>query len=725
MKKITPIIIVLCLIITAIFATSCTHTPPEVPSNTDAAQVGEVSNGTVTVYVAANGDNAAANGSKEKPYGTITAARDAVRTLDKTQYSGITIFVGAGEYQITEPIVLTAEDSGSEACPITYLGEDGATIVGGIKFTAADFTKAEGGLTEYFDESIRDKMVMIDLNPYGITAEMIQGYMNGKRYNRDAPMFSLNGTRQLLAQYPNDYLHVGKTVTHSADGTTNTAIDWQTVQTVDYGDEHAEFVQSWSEVLPIFVKARLFKLWCPDDSIVVKRHTDSSKIDILFGGGHEPEEGTILCFYNVPEAIDIPGEYIYDTNAILYYYPTDEFETGLFTIPVAEMLLKSENTDYITFKNLIFTASNGNGVELQGRHITVEDCTISSIKDEGLNVVGDGLTIHNNTLYDLGSVAMDIKAGDAATASGDHTYITENEAYNYTVTDPYGNAVTARGANITIAHNEFHDANTCGIYVPNSVNVVIEYNELWNLSQLCDDMGMISVGGYQNANIHVRYNYIHDIFPGGEAGRILEVNPNYNYYGTYAIYYDNGSSYIETYGNIVQNVDSGFLSNGGRGNITHNNLFVNCQMWYIIYSQIEYRPDENGLINYSTEFDDYVYSDLWKELNPELATLKTTGIGAEAGDPLVWCAPVGNKCYDNIIVFNKSERKVTNWGLRPYNVEKYVTMFCGDDVKEETVVGVETYNSLRQTVDINELVEKHSEALGITLEQFHSIGKTK
>jgi hypothetical protein len=688
--------------------------------------------GTVTIHVSPDGNDETGDGSLTSPFATITAARDAVRKLDKNEYNGITVFLAKGEYRITEPITFTEEDSGTETCPVKYIGEKGATVVGGVNFRASDFTKAEGGLTEYFSEEVRDRMVMIDLNAYGITSEMVCNAMGNYKYNTALPFLSLNGERQMLAQYPNDFLHVGETVTHSEDGTTNTAIDFQTLQTVDYGAEHAEFIQSWSEVLPIFVRARLFKLWCPDDSKVVKIYRDEPKVDIYFAGGHDPEEGTILYFYNVPEAIDIPGEYIVDRDAILYYYPTEDFETGLFTMPVVSQFMSAEGTDYLTIQNIEFTSCNGNGFELNGRHISFVGNTVSSVKGRGLRITGDGLMVQDNTLFNLGDQAMCIQSGDRATASGDRSYVCENDAHDYSLTASYGNALEASGANITVSHNEFHDANSCGIYVPNSVNVTVEYNELWNLSRLCEDMGMLSSGGYVNANIVFRYNYVHDIFPGGEAAKILDHNPDYRYFGAFAIYYDSGTSYIETYGNIICNADMGYLSNGGRCNKTHNNLFMNCRMWYIWYSDATYEErlaedgtfhdQKNDLVTDREMFSDYVYSDIWKELNPELSTLKFSREATGPDDPLIWAAPAGNECYDNYILFNKADRLITNWGVRPENIEKYVVQFSGDSVSVD-YSQMETYSSKRDKISVEEAIERAAGVADMDLDSFRTIGR--
>ena len=129
----------------------------------------------LTVYVSADADAKTADGTVNNPFATIEAARDYVRTLDKTKYSGITVRVNAGEYFVAKTIEFTKADSGTKNCPIRYIGEDGAVLTGGTFFDNKKFTPAKGDITKYFPESAKDKILMLDLKEYGFTEEMFYG----------------------------------------------------------------------------------------------------------------------------------------------------------------------------------------------------------------------------------------------------------------------------------------------------------------------------------------------------------------------------------------------------------------------------------------------------------------------------------------------------------------------------------------------------------------------
>lgn len=686
-------------------------------------------NGKLTLYVAAGADAEGADGSVDKPFATIEAARDYVRTLDKSQYSGITVRVGKGDYQIADAITFTNEDSGTEACPISYVGESGTTVAGGVVLTAKDFKKTSGGLTNLFPKEAQDKIVMVDLTKHGFKKTDFSTAMDREttlNYAGRALFLSVNGTRQTLAQYPNNtWLHVGETVTHSADGTTDTAIDHVTHQTINYGEEHFKTVTSWSQKIPVFVHARLYKLWCPDDSIVVEVSKKNPTIDILFAGGHEPDEGTILYFYNVPEELDIPGEYLFDENGVLYYYPTEEFETASMTVPQSTGLVKVERAHDITFKNITFTCCVDDAVTIKGgNRISFVGCDISGAKDQGFDIDGDNLTISGCAIHDTGSDAVSFTSGDIENIKGGNLLIYNNDVYDYGVTEAYGYAITGKGVDILVSHNDVHEGNFKGIHFHNAVNAVAEYNEVWNVSLLCEDAGVMSADGKQNANIVFRYNYVHDCMPAGEAYKIKDVNPDYGYYGTFAFYYDNGCSYIETYGNIVKNVDTGYLSNGGRGNSCHNNLFIDCHKWYVVFSEWTYGNclDDDGVLRGSESFDSYVYNDAWKKVNPDLAGLILNCEGADPLDPMLWCAPANNVCHDNYICYNKADRLFNNWGIRPYNIENWAEVFSGDTINIDESQRFE-YSSKRTDLTVEDALVKAEGVVDMDLARFQTIGR--
>ena len=100
--------------------------------------LGETACGAVmkTFYVSPAGDDANP-GTKDKPFGTIGRARDAVRQINRNMTGDIVVILGGGTYSISEPIVFDHRDSAAGGHTIVYRSADGeqAVISGGRAIT--------------------------------------------------------------------------------------------------------------------------------------------------------------------------------------------------------------------------------------------------------------------------------------------------------------------------------------------------------------------------------------------------------------------------------------------------------------------------------------------------------------------------------------------------------------------------------------------------------------
>ena len=69
-------------------------------------------------------------GTREKPFATLSAARDATRKLKRDGLkTPVEVIVQEGTYYLAEPLAFSLEDSGTPECPITYKAADGAKVV--------------------------------------------------------------------------------------------------------------------------------------------------------------------------------------------------------------------------------------------------------------------------------------------------------------------------------------------------------------------------------------------------------------------------------------------------------------------------------------------------------------------------------------------------------------------------------------------------------------------
>ena len=714
-------------------------------SDEDAPEFGTLDDGKLTIYVSPSGKKDA-DGTKKNPFATITAARDAIRTLDKSAFDGIDVVLTKGTYSVTEPVTLTAEDSGTADCPITYIGEDGVTIVGGVTFTADDFSPATGKDTKYFPEA--DKIVQIDLTQFGITPEKMAEYLQSNYYFSTHPFLAVNSERQTLCQYPNGtWLAIDDGHWLDANGNETTHEDWDSSVSeeyrasatfVNYGAEHFEHVSKWTSPYKKYFRGHLRFLWADTNGTITEMSTDSPTFTTS-AVGYDPIPGGLLYFYNIPEELDIPGEYFIGDDAILYYYPTEEFETATMSFPVADDIVYLDGAEYITFQNLTLTSCRDKAFELRGaNHISILDCTISAIGGSAIQGSGLYLDISGNYIHDIGDNAISLDSGDEYVASdySNKTTVYNNYIRDWDRTSSVAYAIDVTGIGITISHNTCHDSGSKGIHVAGGINVTIEYNHVYDILREVEDAGAISGDGLkENANIIVRYNYIHDV----GSPELMEIsktkNPDILVMGAPGIYYDNMASYYNTYGNVIANIDGdGYVSNGGRRNVFTGNLVINCSGNYVALNHFGFDSsfDENGkyldLGPYPRHT--FYYSDAFKAVNPEVAEL-IIDVSPEDDpyDPMVFGAPAYIVAKNNWCHYNTGFRAFTNWGATPYKVEDYVWRYAEEgaiDVVQNTHTtnsNVSSYSGKREGYDLKELItETAAGVIEITWEQFENIG---
>ncbi|MDA3924114.1 MAG: hypothetical protein PF904_05390 [Kiritimatiellae bacterium] len=133
----------------------------------------------LVLYVSTTGDDGwsgrAAKQMKgtEGPFATLERARDEIRNIKKSgglPVGGVTVAILEGRYQRSEPLVLTAEDSGTAETPIVYCGQPDAEVVisGGRRIN--DWKPVtDPVLLERLPVEARGKVYQADLKALGVT----------------------------------------------------------------------------------------------------------------------------------------------------------------------------------------------------------------------------------------------------------------------------------------------------------------------------------------------------------------------------------------------------------------------------------------------------------------------------------------------------------------------------------------------------------------------------
>ncbi len=582
---------------------------------------------------------------------------------------------------------------------------------------------------------VQDKIVQIDLTDYGYTVQQIRDKLNEKNYRFAAVTFTVDGEYQTIARFPNeDWLNIEERSTmidkygNPTMVTDNEGGEYQAVtMQIEFGEEHIDRVNSWHSIKYARAAGHYNVLWVSDNTKINSFVPGDDLMIVDYNGGYSPEVGGLLYWYNIPEELDIPGEYYIDENAILYYYPKDGFEDAVISMPLSDGLMTIDGADHLTLERIHFTSSIGNGITASGTdYLTIVDCEISSIAGEdAISAKGNNIQIKGNHIHDCSKGAVSINTGDLATLTEGNSIVYNNHIHDWGIFYyPYADAVSGGGCGLTISHNEIHSSNASGTSC-GGAKIIIEYNEVYDLLRTSDDIGAVDNSGW-GENI-TRYNYIHDVGATGAAGTV----ENLNDMGSAAIYWDNGGSNATAYGNVIEKINgNGIIINGGRNCSVYKNLIIDCDRWYVWTTAIIYADmyNKGTLATAKETYPDYVYTKVWKEFNPTLATHVLDYSKIDISDPRGWAAPTDNTVYDNWIHYNRGVRDFSNWGVRPYWIEDFVLQFSGEEnfdfgIEGTTTKNISTYNSRRNTYTIEELILQAEGVIDMDIERFNKIGR--
>lgn len=672
--------------------------------------------GILTVYVSADsGNDETGDGSAVNPYRTITAARDAVRALDKRAHTAVKVRILAGEYVIDEPIEFLAGDSGIESCPIYYIGDEGAVISGGVTFGSSVFSKAGGETMKYFPEEVRDDLVMIDLKQFGFRAEDVADMITVLSDGGHAPLY-MNGNKMTVARYPNDdYAVVREDSAVDCEGGAANATEGITTTTIRFDAEHTEHVKTWHDISSVLTHARYSSFGRSDDSSVLSIDENDNSMTVPYEGGGDPQEGMLFYWYNIPEELDEPGEYYIDDYCVLYFYPTEDFENSRFTIPILDdSLIKIDGAEYITLSSLTLESTRQSGITGKGHHLTVKDCTIRFCSDNALSLVGDSMMISGNDIYSIGNTAIKLEGGDAQTLRIADSIIYNNNIHNWSTGVGVMNyAISVGGCGVTVSHNECSDSVDMAISYAGPYHL-IEYNLCENTCAFTGDGGVISSDAAWAYGTIVRCNYIKN----GGFTRDTDIDP----VGVHGISAGSGQSGLTAYGNIIENVTgSGFGISGGRDHSIYGNLMIQCR-YGVSYDCESYTEIKRQGYGNRVDAPGYTENRYWTNAFPVVARMTFEdgeNFDKVITDPSFNAAPVSvvsnNVYYLDTAVADKSRE--------PYKIENYVFDFSKIEVPSDANGMLHEYSSKKTSYDIEECIKDNPGALAIDVEQFRSIGR--
>jgi hypothetical protein len=581
-------------------------------------------------------------GTREKPFATLSSARDAIRKIKQAGplTQGITVHFQGGTYSLAKPVEFTQEDSGSESAPITYLAERDATVrvTGGREVSGWRPVTDPAVLGRLVPDS-RGQVVVADLRAQGITdfGQLKPRGFGAGNPPAEAELF-YNDEPMILARWPNSGFRGAKAKED----------DWTVIVDTDRVSRWSGETEPW-----------VFAYWHHDWAELYEplAGVDATKQALLRTPKMKPVYGVTpknarWYAFNLLAELDAPGEYYLDrANRLLYFWPPRA--GGRAVLSLSDGLIRAANLSHVTFRGFTFEACRGTAITLKGgADCHVVGCTLRNAGGQAVTVSdGERHEVVGCDVYFTGTGGISMSGGKRATLAPARHNAENNHVHHYARrARTYHCAISVSGVGNRIAHNLVHDGPHMALSAGGNDHIV-EFNEIHNVVEESGDAGAYYVGRdwTQRGNI-LRYNYWHDIL--GSTG-----------YGGMTIYLDDQHCGHSIHGNLFERCMQSVFVGGGDDNVITNNVFLGC--WKSAHL------DNRGMNwqkpatdNPNDELQRYLRAmpytnDLWRTRYPTLVNVLNDDPGVPKRNVFAGNLSVGGK-WDDITRSIRQLQTVTN-----------------------------------------------------------------
>ena len=497
------------------------------------------------------------------PLATLTAARDRLREMDVTR---ATVWVHGGDYFLTEPLELTAEDRpqtvGGKAGQVTYCPwqREKVRLIAGREvkgFTAV----SDAAVRKRLAPEACDHVMQADLKAQGITDfGRIQSRGFGRPMRPAAMEVFFQDRPMTLARWPNE--------------------GWLKIDKVPDGPSGGEF--TFREERPTRWAARddiwVHGFWTQDwaDSYEHVKMIDAATRTVETHPphgvyGYSPNHR--FYFLNVLEELDRPGEWYLDRGTgMLYFWPPAPLSQGRVFVSTLDSVISVRGCADTAIEGFTIECMRGTAVTIRdSENVDIAGCVIRNVGNVGVSISGGReCRVIGCDIYETGDGGIRLSGGDTKSLTPAGHVAENNHIHHYSRwCMTYRPAVGVGGVGQEVCHNLIHDGPHNAIQLGGNDHL-IEYNRVHDVCTESDDVGAFYSGrSWVQRGTVIRYNLFHHIHSAAEQYR----------HGSRVVYLDDAASGFHVYGNVFYKAGSLCAVNigGGRDNIVENNLFVDCK----------------------------------------------------------------------------------------------------------------------------------------------------